>query len=373
MKILFSTGELSGENYAIGLKKVLEKRYDSIEFIGIGSNRLEMHDIKPIGDVSLYSTIGFTDVIKNIFPLREIVNSIKRAIKKEKPDLIIFIDAPALNLRLIPYVKKLKIKSVYLFPPQVWAWGRKRLSLLKLVNKLIVAFPFEEKFYKENGLKAEFLGHPLIDMIKVNPEYVSAFREKFDENTRFVGVFPGSRISEINNHMPILRETLEEVSAKFKDIIYLISVPTSEIRFFIEKHLTDFTFPFEIIISHPYEVMDLSEFIITSSGTATLEATILEVPEIIFYRLSVLNWLMAKVMVKVKYIGLPNLIHGRLVVPELVQWRFNPSNLEYLMIKFLIDPKVLDKISNNLRSIKGILGENGVLDKIGESLTPFIT
>ncbi len=369
MKVLFSTGEISGENYAIALKKVLEQKYEEkIDFLGIGSLHLEEHGIRVIGDISAYSTIGFTDVIKKFPSLYSLVSKLRKAIAKEKPNIVIFIDSPALNMRLIPQVKKIKAKSIYLFPPQVWAWGRKRLKTLKLLNKIIVSLPFEEDFYKKNNISATFLGHPLIDMVKVDEDYVTQMKDRFGENTRFIGVFPGSRLSEVRNHLPVLGKALEKISNKFSDIVYLIASPTSEFSHLLEDELREYGFPYEIVDSHPYEVMKSSEFILTSSGTATLEAAILGTPEIIFYRMNLINWLFAKVLVKVDYIGLPNLIYGKLIIPELVQWDFNPYSLEYLMIKFIVDPKVVERMSAKLLNIKGMLGEGGVLERIGDDL-----
>ncbi len=369
MKLLFSTGEISGENYAIELKKVLEEKYENkIDFLAIGSSRMEDHGIRIIGDISPYSTIGFTDIVKNLPSLYSLVSKLKASMAKEKPDIVIFIDSPALNMRLIPQAKKIGAKSVYLFPPQVWAWGKKRLKTLKLLNKIIVSLPFEEEFYKKNNINTTFLGHPLIDMVKVDENYVNQIKEKYGENTRLIGTFPGSRLSEIRNHLPILGKTLENISNKFSDIVYLIASPSIEFSHLLENELKYYNFPYEIIDNHPYEVMQSSEFVLTSSGTATLEAAILGVPEIIFYRMNFVNWLFAKFLVKVDYIGLPNLVYGKLIIPELVQWDFNPYSLEYLMIKFIVDPKVVERMSAKLLNIKGMLGEGGVLERIGDNL-----
>ncbi len=373
MKILFSTGEISGENYAIKLKENIAHKVSNIDFIGIGSSRLEDHGIRIIGDISSYSTVGITDIVKSFPSLYSLYEKLKKSIKTEKPDLIIYIDSPGLNLRLIPYIKKMKIKSAYIFPPQVWAWRKKRIEKLRLVNKIIVGLPFEEVFYRDNGLKAKFLGHPLIDIVKVDEEYKETIRQKFDEGARFIGVFPGSRVVEIKNHLPILGQTLEKISKKFSDTVYLIASPNIEFQHFLEEGLEEYDFLYEIINAHPYEIMDLSEFILTASGTTTLEAAIVGVPEIIFYRMNLLNWLMAKFLVKVDFIGLPNLIYGKLVIPELVQWDFNPYSLEYLIIKFLVDPKLTSRISDKLTGVKDLLGQEGVIDRIGDEIISMIS
>ncbi len=372
MKVLFSTGEISGENYAIKLKRVIEEKRDDIEFMGIGSIRLEEHGIRIIGDVSPYSTIGITDIMKSFPSLYSLLRALKKSIEKEKPDLVIFLDSPALNLRLIPCAKKIKTKTIYIFPPQVWAWGKKRINTLKLVDKLIVGLPFEEEFYRKNRINAKFLGHPLIDIVKVDEEYITELRKDFGETIRFIGVFPGSRISEVNTHLPVLGKTLEKISSRFSDIVYLIASPTPEFSHFLEDKLEEYNFPYKIINEHPYEVMGTSEFIVTSSGTATLEAAILGVPEIIFYKMKFLNWLFAKFLVKVDFIGLPNLIYGKLVVPELIQWDFNTHSLEYLMIKFIIDPKTIDRMAAKLSEIREMLGEPGAVERIGEEILSVI-
>ncbi len=372
MKILFSTGELSGENYAINLKRVIQKKLDNAEFIAIGSPRLESHDIRVIGDISPYATIGFTDIFKNFFSLYGLYNKLKKSIKTEKPDLIIFIDSPGLNLRLIPYAKRLKIKTAYLFPPQVWAWGKKRIETLKLANKIIVGFPFEEDFYRENRVNVKFLGHPLIDLIKVNEDYVTKLREQFASN-RIIGVFPGSRIVEIRNHFPILGKTMEKISNKFSDVVYLIASPNPEFEYIIEEEVGEYSFPYEVITNHAYDIMKVSDFILTSSGTATLEAAILGVPEIIFYKMNFLNWFFAKFMVKSNFIGLPNLVYGKLIIPELVQWDFNSYSLEYLMIKFIVDQKVTARMVDKLARIKEMLGEEGAMERIGDELVSMLT
>ncbi len=372
MKILFSTGELSGENYAIHLKRIIQKKLNNVEFIAIGSSRLEGHDIRVIGDISPYATIGFTDIFKNFFSIYGLYNKLKKSIKTEKPDLIIFIDSPGINLRLISYAKKLKIKTAYLFPPQVWAWGKKRIETLRLVSKIIVGLPFEEDFYRKNKINVKFLGHPLIDIIRVNEDYIAKLQEQFSSN-RVIGIFPGSRVSEIRNHFPTLGKTMEKISSKFSDVTYLIASPSSEFEYILEEELSDYSFPYKIVTDHAYEVMKVSNFILTSSGTATLEAAILGVPEIIFYRMSFLNWLFAKFMVKSNFIGLPNLVYGKLIIPELVQWDFNPYSLEYLMIKFIVDQKVTARMGDKLIRIREMLGEKGVMERIADELVSMLT
>lgn len=348
---MISTGEASGELYGALLSRAIKRAWPDTEIIGIGGNRMKGEGVHLIASIS--SAIGLTETIRH---WKQIVTNFKKAretLIRQKPDILVLIDYPDFNLALAKKAKSAGIPIVYYVSPQVWAWRAGRVEkIASLVNKIAVLFPFEVEIYKNTGLPCEFVGHPIAETIDIN-DTKEELKKKLglDPYKQVITLLPGSRPTEIKRHQRLIKEVAEKIHNEFPEmqiIIPLISDTglTAELPNYIK-----------VINDRTTETVACSEAAAVASGTATLETALLGTPMVVFYKLSLLTIFFAKLLVKVRFISLVNLLSGKEIVVELIQKNATPEKIFSELNRILTDNEYRQNMIANLQKIKQIMGE----------------
>ncbi|MGB2697831.1 MAG: lipid-A-disaccharide synthase [Candidatus Zixiibacteriota bacterium] len=364
-KILIIAGEASGDLHSSGLIKELRKLNQEMEIFGIGGNKMKETGVELIYDMERFSLIGFSEVLKRLNFFRKMMNSMVSCAEDRSPDLVILVDYPGFNLRLAQRLKKKGIPILYYISPQIWAWGGKRLEKIKnLVNKILVFFPFEEKIYNDAGVDVEFIGHPLLELVKPTlsqEEYRR--RMNLGKNDILLGLLPGSRTQEVEKILPVMLQTCLLLKKRLKKLKVGVSLASIIEKDLLKKILNQFEL--EIILEKEltYDLMHYSDLLLVTSGTATLESAIAQTPLLILYKTSFLNWILAKSMIRIPYIGLVNVVAGKKIVPEFIQYQAKPELLAGEAFDILSDRKKYEDIKAELNKVKQRLGQKGAYKK----------
>lgn len=320
-KIFVIAGEASGDSHGARLVAELKKINPSLEFYGLGGEKMLAAGVQVNTDLTRISALGLTDVLLNYFKYREIFYAALERVRQIKPDLIILIDYPGFNLRFAKKIAR-NIPIIYYISPQIWAWGRRRISVIrKFVDKLIVFFPFEKEMYDQARIPCTYVGHPLTDEI---PEMVS-----ITGSVKTLGLLPGSREKEVKRILPVLLEGAYLIYKKFTGINFLLSESSNIRESVYEEILTPFKdkLNIKILRGKPYEVIQDSDLLIVTSGTATLETALHGKPHILVYKAAWLTYFLGRMLIRVSFLGIVNVLSGKRIVPELIQTELTGKNV----------------------------------------------
>ena len=367
-QILIIAGEASGDMHGVGLIKELRRINPQVSFFGMGGDKMREAGVETFYHINQLSFMGFFEVLENLGFFREVMKKMTQILDERKPDLAILIDYPGFNLKLAEEIKKRKILILYYISPQVWAWGKGRIKKIKkLVDKMIVFFPFEEKIYKDAQVDVDFIGHPLLDMVKTSLTQ-DEFRNKFgiEKDQILIGLFPGSRALEVEKILPIMLSSCEIMKSKIKDLKVAVSLAPTIEKDYLVSFLTQKRLEVVLVEKFTYDLMRYSDFLLVKSGTSTLEAAIIGTPFVVIYKTGFLTWLVARSLVKVPYIGMVNLISGKKIVPEFVQYEAKPEKIAWEMYQFLTDKEKYQKMKDELSAVKEKLGEKGAYKRGAE-------
>jgi lipid-A-disaccharide synthase len=358
--LMMITGEVSGDLYGSLLAAEITSIDPEVRISGIGGERMRAAGVETFLDSNDLSVVGFWEAIVRLRKLRHALARAKMTIRERRPDLLVLIDYPGMNLRLASFAKELGIKVLYYVSPQVWAWGRNRLKLIKRnVDKMAVILPFEVEIYEREGIDVTYVGHPLIDIVKTGLD-ADAFAGAMGlgEDGNLVALMPGSRTEEIRQHLEPLMRTASLLKDRLPSVKFvLVSLPT--FRDVLRDRIQEVGVPIAITSDYRYEALRYSRLAIACSGTATLEAALLGTPMIVIYRLALLSWLLGRMIVKVPYIALANLVAGEEVVPEFIQSAVNPNALAEEAVRILTDEARREQIIRQLETVRRSLGPGG--------------
>ncbi len=313
------TGELSGELHAVHLVRAISDAVE-MEFSGMGSTRLSDAGVNLVHDYRDISLTGLSEVFFKAGYIWKAYFALTRHLRETKPDLLILVDFPGFNLRIARAAKRLGVPTVYFIPPQVWAWRKNRMKQMKSwIDLVLCILPFEEALYRENHVPARYIGHPFLHTVR--PRYTKeAFRSMFAirEGVPVITIMPGSRQNEARKHMPVLTDVVRRLQGRMRRLTVLLPVADTMDEAFFAPLLgkTDGVIPIKGL---PYDCLAHSDAAVIASGSATLEAAILNVPSVVLYRISGLSYLIARMVVHVSHISLPNIIAGREIFPEFIQ------------------------------------------------------
>jgi lipid-A-disaccharide synthase len=354
VRIFVSAGEPSGDMHAARLVRELKNLRSDLEFTGLGGRKLMEEGVNLTHTFEDFSIVGFQEAFTKL----PIIKRVLRDLVKEARDtkLAILVDYPGFNLKLARHLKNAGIKTVYYIVPQVWAWGKWRVRILKkYIDLALVIFPFEEPFFKEWGINAVYVGHPILDLINEEDSTIERPNSKY-----VVGLLPGSRRDEIRRLLPKMLQIKRELEKKAKDITFILSL-LSDIPDEVEG---------ENLIVHRGEarsIMRVSDLLIAASGTVSLEAGLLGKPIIILYMLSELSWIIAKRLAKVPYISLVNILLNERVIPEFLQ-HIHPEEISETALKYLEDPETPVKMEKIKRKLENVLGKPGAVRRAAERI-----
>ena len=364
--ILMVAGEASGDNIGGLLSAELRLLRPDIGLFGLGGDRMDTSGVELLYHVSKLSFLGFWEVLKQLPFIRKVENRLSDEIRLRKPSLAILIDYPGFNLRLAGKLRQMGIPVMYYISPQVWAWGKGRIEKIKrLVNRMIVAFEFEQKLYRRNGVSAEWFGHPLLEIVK--PKYGRAeFLEKigFQPDEKYIGLFPGSRKQEIEKILPVMLETLNalrENKYMLKSIVGCASGVDDSVYQNYAGSQAIFT------RSLTYDLMMHSELNLVASGTATLECAILGRPQVVLYKTSPITYLIGRSLVRIPYIGLVNVVAEKKIVPEFIQGNCRPRKIVAEIRRLLSDLSYMNSMLAELAGLRGKLGNPGASEKVARA------
>ncbi len=375
-KIFIVAGEVSSDLHAANLVKSLKEIYPDIKFFGLGGEKMRQAGVKLIYNLVDLAVVGFFEVLKNLRKFKKIFNIAVEYIDKEKPDLVILVDYPGFNLRMAKEIKKKNIPIIYFICPQVWAWGKSRINLIKkLVDKMIVIFKFEQELYKDYGIEAEFVGHPLLDIVKLTMP-ASEFKNllHISEQDKIITLMPGSRESEVTRHLPIMLLAARKIFQELPDkkIQFLMAQAPGLKNELFQTIKNEVSLPITVVKDKSYDCLNISDLVLVCSGTATLETAIMQKPMVVIYKVSPLTALLLKPMLKIPDIGLVNVVAGKRIVPECVQNKAKPEIIAQEAISILNSSQKITEIKNNLISVKQNLGSPGVSRRTAQIISKFL-
>lgn len=373
--ILIVAGEPSGDLYASNLVKDLKALEPGLNFFGLGGNLMKNAGVDIIFDMKELALIGATEVLKNLSKIKKAQRSLFDRIDSGKTDLAILVDYPGFNLRLAGQLKKRNIPVAYYISPQIWAWGFGRIRIIKeAVKKMVVFFRFEEELYKRHGVNAEFVGHPLLDIVKPGlskEEFIKKYG--LSKERLKVALLPGSRKMEIENLLPALLSACEILNSHFKGRIEFIIAKEKNLSPGLYEHtIKDFGIKATIADGETYDVLNVSDFAIVASGTATLETAIIGTPLIIVYKTSFITSMLYYLVRRVPYLGLVNIIAGRELAPELLQSKVTPEKIARAALEIMTDEEKMTAMRRELGLIKDSLGSPGASLRAAKAILPLV-
>jgi lipid-A-disaccharide synthase len=367
-KILLIAGELSGEIHALRLVQAIRQSL-SAEFTGIGGARLAEEGVNIIYDYKNISLTGLSEVVTKLKYIREAYRTLRRHMADERPSLLILVDFPGFNLRAARLAKEYNIPVVYFIPPQIWAWRKSRIAQIKkYVDKVICILPFEKDLYERHGIDVTYIGHPFAASVKPSMEKAEFLRMVgADKGSPLVTLMPGSRTNEIEKLMPLMEKVAEQLKKSFPGIKALLPVAENLDDMLIRKYRGNETIiPFK---GRSHDALAACDIAIMASGSATLEAAILGAPTIVVYKISALSYAVAKMIVKVSHISLPNIIMEEEVFPEFIQ-RLKVEDIAEKAIYMLKNGR--KSLQGKTEEIRRKLGTYDSYGMAGESVVQFL-
>ena len=352
-KIFVLTGEPSGDKLAAKAVSKLKQTNDNIEYLSVGGNHLKSIGIDSIFKLEDITYLGFTKVIINLFPIKRKINYAVQKILEFDPDILFSVDSPDFTLRVAKLVKKRNpnIKTIHYVAPQVWLWREGRVKKIKnFIDHILLLFNFEKKYFEKENIISTFVGHPLLDKEaknKVDLNYL------INNDKKIISIFPGSRSSEINTLMPILVKFIRLAQSKNNDFLYVFHA-TQDFKDLVSQFLRDSNLKNCEIASDENikkNILSKSIFAIAKSGTISLEICNADVPSIIIYKMNFLNFFIIKLLIKVRYANIFNIISNSEVIPELLQSRCNPKTIYEVVDSFIKNPELRKKQILNCRKI----------------------
>ncbi len=359
--VLFSAGESSGDQHAAHMFQELQKLCPAVRGMGMGGNKMRQAGIDIRFDSSGIGVIGLVEILKHYGEIRQALQIMKQTLIDEKPDLLVCVDYKEFNLKLARFAKKLGVQVLFYVSPQVWAWRAGRVVTYgKAIDMMAVIFPFETAYYEAKNVPVRYVGHPSVD--KVHPLHTKVEdlqRFGLDAKKPIVGILPGSRSNEIKRMLPVMLLASAQLAQRHADMQFLLPQADSVDDGVLHEHLQNSSLPIKVIKQQVYDVIQCCDAVMTTSGTASLEIALLGVPMLIAYRLSPLTYWLGKQLVKIPFIGLPNIIAGRAIVKELIQHAANAENMALEIERLLDDQNYRADCLKGLQQVKQRLGEGG--------------
>lgn len=367
-----ASGDLLGSHLIQALKqKFLDQKRSDIEFVGIAGPKMMAEGAQSLFPIERLSVRGYVEVIKHLFGLLRLRRQLLNHLLNNRIDLFIGIDAPDFNFWLEKKLKSKGIKTIHYVSPSIWAWRKNRIKKIKhAVTHVLALFPFEPALYQQSGIPVTYVGHPLADMLPMEPD-VAATRErlKLKSTAVVIAMLPGSRQSEVQQHAELFVKTAKLIYAEQPNVQFLVPLITRETRQIFELAIfhEELTLPIQILFGHAHDAMEAADVVIVASGTATLEAALLKKPMVITYRMSKLSWKILKRMQLQPYVGLPNILAGKFVVPELLQDDATPEKLAETALALITDTDNIAEIKAEFTKIHLSLQQN-TAEKAAEAI-----
>jgi len=354
-------GETSGEQYGALLAAELRKLRPGCAVTGVGGDAMKEEGVDLLHHVKDLAVVGLTDVLARIRTLKAVFENVVQEILDRRPAALVLIDYPGFNLRLAKRIHGSGIPIVYYISPQIWAWHRNRVhDIGRTCDKILVVFDFEVDLYAGEGYKAIYVGHPLLDRMRMHEIRDLRAELNIPEGKRIIGLLPGSRKQEIERLLPVYLEAAELlVSNEVADLEFHLALAPLADRKTVESMLASHDLPVKMFANRSYDVMASSDLLFVASGTATLEAAVLGTPMIVTYKTGAITYLVGKSVLNVDWLALPNIIANAEIVPELLQDNLKPEYLAALSANLLSDEEAYEEMKASLAAVRARLGGPG--------------
>ena len=362
MQFLASAGEASGDLYASGVVHSLSSLYPHARFYGCAGPKLQAAGVHPVIDARSLAVVGLAEVVGHLPRIYGEYRKLIDYAKQHPPHAALLTDSPDFHLRLARHLKRMGVPVYYLVAPQVWAWRQSRVKIIRqLIDKLFCLFPFEEQWFRERGVDATYIGHPLAKVVRTDlsrDEFLAKYKLPFDK--RVLVLLPGSRTGEARRHLPVLLESVAELHRRF-DLSVVLGTPQG---FYRAEAFAKFREPIaslsiQVIENDTWNCIGHADLALAASGTVTIEAAILGTPTVTFYKVNPLTWAAGRHLVKAPFLSMVNLIAERQIVPELIQHEMTSSNMTSAAEALLNSPERADRMRVELGRVRALLTREG--------------
>lgn len=366
-KILISAGEASGDLHAAALTKAILALDPTTEIYGMGGDAMRAAGGDVIFDIKDHGVMGTIEVIRKLPQLYKLRSAFRQLMQDRRPDCFVTIDYPDFNMRIAAIAKGMGIPIVAYIAPSAWVWRKGRAKdVAKLVNKVASIFPFEYDVYKDAGADVEFVGHPLVDIVQFELPLLEAKKKAGKrEGHPLVLLLPGSRLKEIKNMLPPMLKALKIIKAKMPSVDFVIPKASTIPLALLKELIAVAGVEVHIVEGNSYDVMRVADVALATSGTVTMEAALCGLPSVICYKTSAITVALARLLVKIPYIGLPNIVAGKKVLPELIQEDMTPDNMATEVLNFL-EPSEHARIRAVLGDVAKRLGPSGAVERVAK-------
>jgi len=374
-RILIIAGEASSDMHAADLVKEIKSVKSDVSFFGLGGNRMKEAGVDIHENIVRLAFMGPGGLFKHYLQLKKIFNTLRDNLKQNPPDLAVLIDYAEFNLRVAKELKALGVPVVYYVSPQVWAWGLWRIKTIRrLVDKMLVFFKFEETLYKEHGVNVSFVGHPLLDMVKTTSKKEAILKKLgIEKDFKVIGLLPGSRENEIKNILPVMLESAKLILNTFNQKIrFVLPMAATVNKQYVKQRIKNSGVDVIAVENDTYNAVSVCNCAMVTSGTATLETALLNVPMAIIYKANFLNYILTKHLIKLPYIGLVNVISGKHVVKEFLQYEATSEKIADYMKRLITDEKLIDKMKQEFLAIRLSLEEPGAVTRAAKEVADFL-
>ena len=358
-------GEISGDIHGAGLIRCLARNNPNIDFFGIGGLKMLRENFRPYYMLDTLQAHGLVEVVRHLPRLYQTLWRMRDALEEERPDVLILIDYPGFNLKLAAYAKEKGIPVIFFNSPQIWAWRKGRLKTIKrVVDKMIVLFPFEKDIYQQAGVDVSWVGHPLLDQINSENDNKSFLKQYgLQNNLPLLAIAPGSRPSEMRRHLPTLLKSLPHIQEQVGKINCIM--PVAESLDIVEvKKITECSSVTVTLIQEQFiEAIQACDAAVVASGTASLQTGLALKPFAIVYRVAPLTFRIARYLADTKFIGLVNILAEKQIVPELLQNDFTAEKVAETAVRLLQDKDYRERMISELKTTRAKLGEPGAYEK----------
>lgn len=338
-RVLILAGEASGDLHAAELIKASLQQNSELEFFGMGGDKMRAAGANILIDNKALAVVGIVEVLTHFRVIRKAIKTIKQLLKQNKPDLVIFVDYPGMNLRMAKVAHENKIKTLYFISPQLWAWKKGRIKIVKkCIDKLAVIFPFEVDFYRQHSVAASYVGNPLVHEVKASLSKAETY-EKFDLSPShpIVALLPGSRRSELKFNFDTILQTAVKIREKIPTVQFVLPISSHFSAEELQAKISKYTLTIKIIPDQLYNLLQISNAALCVSGTVTLEVALMGTPFAIMYKLNKLTYQIGKLLVKIDAIGLCNIVANKIIAKEFIQHEANPDSLSVEILRLLED------------------------------------
>jgi len=363
--VLIVAGEASGDLHGANLVKAMKRLDPGVTIQGIGGKKMEEAGVDILIPSSEMAVVGLVEVFTRLNSIIRANLKLKSLLKNSRPDLLILIDYPEFNINLARTAKRYEIPVLYYISPQVWAWRRGRIKkIARRVDRMAVILPFEKELYLKTGMEVEYVGHPILDSIPQNQDKDEVIRDMgLKDGHPVVGLLPGSRNEEIKNLLPLMIKSVEIMSSRCDNLRCVLPMASTVSPDLVQAVINQSTVEIQVSPKDVYRTLSVCDLALVASGTATLETAIMGVPMVIVYKVSPITFWIGKMVIKVPYVGLVNLVAGEEIVPELIQDEITPHSFADAALAILESEQRKGEMIEKLRKVKYILGREGASER----------